>query len=102
LQADDVSWVAGHASGDGALAAKTRYRQADAACTLRSSAGRITLHFEQPQWAVTPGQSAVLYDGDVCLGGGVITAADVPAIDASLQRVAQVASAPITRKATQE
>ena len=30
------------------------------------------LDFEEPQWAVTPGQSAVLYDGDVCLGGGII------------------------------
>jgi tRNA-specific 2-thiouridylase len=30
------------------------------------------LRFEQPQWAVTPGQSAVLYEGEVCLGGGVI------------------------------
>jgi tRNA-specific 2-thiouridylase len=102
LQADDVSWVAGHARADGAIAAKTRYRQADAACALRGGAGRFRLHFEQPQWAVTPGQSAVLYDGEVCLGGGVITAADVPAVDASLQRVAQVASAPIIRNATHE
>ncbi|MFM1818035.1 MAG: tRNA 2-thiouridine(34) synthase MnmA, partial [Pseudomonadota bacterium] len=33
------------------------------------------LHFPDPQWAVTPGQSAVLYEGEVCLGGGVIDAA---------------------------
>jgi tRNA-specific 2-thiouridylase len=30
------------------------------------------LSFTEQQWAVTPGQSAVLYDGDVCLGGGII------------------------------
>ena len=35
-------------------------------------ASAVRLHFDQPQWAVTTGQSAVLYDGDVCLGGGVI------------------------------
>jgi tRNA-uridine 2-sulfurtransferase len=34
------------------------------------------LDFPQPQWAVTPGQSAVLYEGEVCLGGGVISASD--------------------------
>jgi tRNA-specific 2-thiouridylase len=33
------------------------------------------LRFDEAQWAVTPGQSAVLYDGEVCLGGGVISAA---------------------------
>ncbi len=74
LQFDDASWVAGHAPADAALAAKSRYRQADAACMLAGQAqGRFQLDFAEPQWAVTPGQSAVLYDGDICLGGGVIT-----------------------------
>jgi tRNA-specific 2-thiouridylase len=73
LDADDASWIAGEAPREGAYAAKTRYRQADAPCTLaRASAGAFGLDFAQPQWAVTPGQSAVLYDGEVCLGGGVI------------------------------
>jgi tRNA-uridine 2-sulfurtransferase len=76
LTADDASWVAGHAPPPGRYAAKTRYRQADAACVLQPPAGgRFALAFDEPQWAVTPGQSAVLYDGDVCLGGGVIDAA---------------------------
>ena len=46
------------------------------ACTL-AGGDRCTFHldFSEPQWAVTPGQSAVLYDGEVCLGGGVIAAA---------------------------
>ena len=73
LSADDTSWVSGRAPAAGALAAKTRYRQADAACRFGDAAdGAFTLSFEQPQWAVTPGQSAVVYDGERCLGGGVI------------------------------
>ncbi len=73
LQAGDPSWVAGHAPAPGALAAKTRYRQSDAACRVEPAPdGRFVLHFDDPQWAVTPGQSAVVYDGEVCLGGGVI------------------------------
>jgi tRNA-specific 2-thiouridylase len=73
LQADDASWIAGEAPRAGAYAAKTRYRQTDAACTLSAADGaKFRLDFSEPQWAVTPGQSAVLYDGEVCLGGGVI------------------------------
>jgi tRNA-specific 2-thiouridylase len=75
LQADDLSWVAGQAPSDEALAAKTRYRQQDADCAFSDAApGRFELRFDQAQWAVTPGQSAVLYAGEVCLGGGVIAA----------------------------
>ena len=79
---DDASWVAGQPPASGALAAKARYRQADAACvfglatTPELGSQRFRLAFEQDQWAVTPGQSAVLYDGEVCLGGGVIVSAD--------------------------
>jgi len=73
LAAQDASWVAGHAPAPGRYSAKTRYRQQDAACMLETAGdGAFTLAFGQAQWAVTPGQSAVLYDGEVCLGGGVI------------------------------
>ena len=77
LEADSASWVAGAApTGDQPLGAKTRYRQSDAACTIVPlDAERFGLRFEQPQWAVTPGQSAVLYRGEVCLGGGIIATA---------------------------
>jgi tRNA-specific 2-thiouridylase len=76
LRADDASWVAGEPPAPGAYGAKTRYRQADAACALSAvDAAGFRLDFTEPQWAVTPGQSAVLYDGEVCLGGGVIAAA---------------------------
>jgi tRNA-specific 2-thiouridylase len=74
LQAQDASWVAGCAPPAGRYGAKTRYRQPDAACELKAGSGdaHFDLAFDAPQWAVTPGQSAVLYDGDVCLGGGMI------------------------------
>jgi tRNA-specific 2-thiouridylase len=77
LVAQDCSWVAGHPPATGRLAAKTRYRQADAACCFEPTAEGFALAFDHPQWAVTPGQSAVLYDGEVCLGGGVIDSAEV-------------------------
>ena len=55
LNADNASWTAGEPPAPGAYAAKTRYRQADAPCTLASVAGAsFHLDFEQAQWAVTP------------------------------------------------
>ena len=66
------------------MAAKTRYRQADAPCRFRLLEDGLRLDFDQPQWAVTPGQSAVLYQGDVCLGGGVINRAQQPPVPAPL------------------
>ena len=73
LAAADASWIAGEAPQAGAFAAKTRYRQSDSACELTPSGdAAFELEFPAPQWAVTPGQSAVLYRGEVCLGGGII------------------------------
>lgn len=45
---------------------------------VRAGGSGFALDFADAQWAVTPGQSAVLYDGEVCLGGGVIAAVDTP------------------------
>ena len=92
LCADDASWVAGLAPSAGALHAKTRYRQADAPCELHYPAGPpegtcFELVFREPQWAATPGQSAVLYDGEICLGGGVISSAT--AAPSAVQRLGQ-------------
>jgi tRNA-specific 2-thiouridylase len=74
LNAIDNSWISGSAPLAGAYAAKTRYRQTDANCTLQSAPTGFALQFAESQWAITPGQSAVLYDGDICLGGGIISA----------------------------
>jgi tRNA-specific 2-thiouridylase len=76
LTAQDASWISGEPPQTTEIAAKTRYRQADAACTLlNATLTEFSAQFPEAQWAVTPGQSAVLYDGVVCLGGGVIASA---------------------------
>ena len=78
LTASQLSWIAGSRAKDWPRAhwvygAKTRYRQADAPCGIEHiDENACHLHFAAPQWAITPGQSAVLYEGRVCLGGGVI------------------------------
>ncbi len=91
LCAGGCSWVAGRAPAPGLYGVKTRYRQADAPSSLHLMGAGFALDFDADhrQWAVTPGQSAVIYDGEVCLGGGVIEGATVPALDAArMQRVA--------------
>jgi tRNA-specific 2-thiouridylase len=92
LQALDAAWVAGTPPAAGTrLAARTRYRQSDAGCTIASIGhGRFELMFQTPQWAVTPGQSAVLYDGEVCLGGGVIASASAAATESTGSRAEPV------------
>ncbi len=73
LTADHAHWISGSAPRVSPLGAKTRYRQSDGACRLDDGVGEtFSLSFDEPQWAVTPGQSAVLYHGEVCLGGGLI------------------------------
>jgi len=75
LHTSTVHWIAGDApSLPLHCHAKARYRQADQACEVTATEGGYQVHFEQPQRAITPGQSVVFYDGDRCLGGGVIEA----------------------------
>jgi tRNA-specific 2-thiouridylase len=82
VQAQELHWIAGSAPDAavlGNLAAKTRYRMADARCRLELCDGdRCRARFDEPQWAPTPGQYLVLYDGEVCLGGGVMTLDEAP------------------------
>lgn len=75
LMASDLSWVGEAPVCGRRYTAKTRYRQQDAVCEVREiSENNLSLHFDEAQWAVTPGQSVVMYDGEICLGGGVIAA----------------------------
>jgi len=80
LVASQLSWVSGRPPEAGtALSAKVRYRQSDQVCVVvEISNGQLVLEFEQPQRAVTPGQSVVLYSGENCLGGGIIDWANTP------------------------
>ncbi|MDD2775909.1 MAG: tRNA 2-thiouridine(34) synthase MnmA [Gallionella sp.] len=78
LLALESHWISGTAPElHHRYAAKTRYRQADAPCQFVDlHEKQCTIAFEQPQWAITPGQSVVVYDGEVCLGGAIIERAE--------------------------
>jgi len=74
LTAKDLNWISGEPPHcNWVYSAKTRYRQKDAACTItRVEDGGCAIEFAEPQWAATPGQSVVVYESRVCLGGGII------------------------------
>lgn len=100
---EPADWVAGQPPAKSRLSAKTRYRQQDVACevTLQSD-GSLEVRFDDPQRAVTPGQSLVLYDGDVCLGGAVIRAMETSDSAAVARLTATQSSAdPSTMKGSQ-
>ncbi|MEO8484916.1 MAG: tRNA 2-thiouridine(34) synthase MnmA [Betaproteobacteria bacterium] len=83
VDAIDPHWIAGVApSLPARLAAKTRYRMADAGCVASSTRDGVRATFDAPQFAPTPGQYVVFYDGDVCLGGAVIASAASSALRA--------------------
>jgi tRNA-specific 2-thiouridylase len=74
LTARDLSWVSGVSPHcNWVYTAKIRYRQEDAPCSIaRLNEDSCEIEFAQPQWAVAPGQSVVVYESRVCLGGGII------------------------------
>jgi tRNA-uridine 2-sulfurtransferase len=74
LDALEMHWISNQAPDPARVyAAKTRYRQQDAACRITlGTTDSAHFTFEEAQWAVTPGQSVVVYDGEICLGGGII------------------------------
>ncbi len=80
LRTEAAHWIAGAPpSARFSCSAQTRYRQPDQACEVAVEPdGTLAVRFADPQRAVTPGQSLVLYSGDNCLGGAVIASTDAP------------------------
>jgi tRNA-specific 2-thiouridylase len=75
LYASEMQWIAGVGpSLPLTCMAKIRYRQPDQYCSLSSREDGFEVNFDKPQRAITPGQSVVFYQGDLCLGGGIIEA----------------------------
>ena len=69
----DFNWISGNAPGGRIrCTAKVRYRQSEQPAVLSVEGDIVHIVFDQPQRAITPGQAAVVYDGDVVLGGGII------------------------------
>jgi len=79
LCASKLSWVSGEAPGESAnITAKVRYKSPEVTARLRLTDGVAEVDFQQPQWAIAPGQAIVFYQGDTVLGGGVIEAPEPP------------------------
>ena len=72
LTTEQVFWVNGEPELPLRCSAKVRYRQDDQACLIERDGNQYRITFDQPQRAITPGQSVVFYVGETCLGGGVI------------------------------
>ena len=86
LSTETMHWLSEPRADHSRCTVKVRYRQADQAATIETLVrGAVRIVFDEPQRAVTPGQYAVVYDGERCIGGGVIEACE-PDILSSVPR----------------
>lgn len=75
LVASDLNWIADRPTEPIRAKARIRYLHREAAATITPlNGGRVSVKFQQPQMAITPGQAVVFYDGEVVIGGGTIEA----------------------------
>ena len=91
LTAVNLNWISGSTPHCGwVYGAKTRYRQKDAPCVIAAATQQsCAIEFAEPQWAITPGQSVVVYESNVCLGGGIIESTAQSAAGAEAIRLRQ-------------
>ena len=78
MELENISWIGTPPALPTELYVKTRYRQTDQLCRLVCNEVSYSVEFKDPQRAVTPGQWACFYDGDICLGGGIIVSTGNP------------------------
>ncbi|MCI6290055.1 MAG: tRNA 2-thiouridine(34) synthase MnmA [Clostridiales bacterium] len=72
-EASEATWISGEAPGtEMECMVRLRHRQPLQKCRIQISGEKVHMEFDRPQRAVTPGQSAVFYQGDVCLGGAIV------------------------------
>jgi tRNA-specific 2-thiouridylase len=82
MQTEAMHWLVPPPGDIFRCTVKTRYRQDDVSCEVQLvDSGAALVSFQEPVWAVTPGQYAVFYQGDICLGGAVIATATAGASD---------------------
>ncbi len=73
LEACDFNWIAISKPAEPLRCkARIRYRHREALCTAEARGDKVIIKFDEPQRAITSGQSVVLYDGDIVIGGGII------------------------------
>ena len=77
LTAEYIHWINKSPDNKTELHAKIRYRQTAQKCHITAVQKQLKVRFDEPQWAITPGQSVVFYSGRNCLGGGIITQANL-------------------------
>jgi tRNA-specific 2-thiouridylase len=73
LSAVEINWLTKPRNGTFKCKAKVRYRQVEQACSVTVEGESLKVIFDHPQRAMTPRQSVVFYDGEQCLGGGIIS-----------------------------
>jgi len=72
VRVTDLHWIAGAPASKDHLAVEVRYRQEPEKCSIKKSGSDVQVSFHKPVFAAAPGQSAVFYKGQECLGGGII------------------------------